>query len=359
VKRAVWLTIALLATFTAASATADARVYYRKAFWGPLTVNGVSQFPVYNTLGVGIYQMDLYWAATAPERPGDPTNPKDPVYKWPASISYAVAQAKRYKMRVLLQVIQTPSWANGGKPTNWVPTRNSDLANFVTAASRRYPSVHLWMIWGEPDRSANFEPLVPAAPNATKLTPAQAAAPHKYAQMLDASYGALKKLSRRNFVIGGNTTFGDIPTRLWVENMRLPNKKPPRMDLYGHNPFSTRAPNLNNPPSPDGAYDFSDLARLEQLVNKNLAPRGHQLKLFLSEWSVPTAPNTVFDYYTSPAVQAQWITDAWHIVRSSPFISALGWINLSDDPTEGEYEGLLYANGQPKPGYYAFAKGLR
>ena len=44
--------------------------------------------------------------------------------------------------------------------------------------------------------------------------------------------------------------------------MRLPDGRPPRLDLYGHNPFSIRAPNLANPPSPGQQIDFSDLARL-------------------------------------------------------------------------------------------------
>ena len=54
---------------------------------------------------------------------------------------------------------------------------------------------------------------------------------------------------------------------------------------------------------------------------------------------------------------AQWIADAWQIVRNSRFIYALGWIHLTDDPPGGTNGGLFYANGQPKPGYYAFKAG--
>ena len=126
--------------------------------------------------------------------------------------------------------------------------------------------------------------------------------------------------------MGTAYTTGDISPEQWIENMRLPNGQPPRMDMYGHNPFTWRAaPNLSNPPSPDGEVDFSDLGRLEALVNSNLALPGQQIKLFLSEWTIPTAPNDdEFNYYVSPSVQAQWITDALQIVRSSPWIYALG-----------------------------------
>src|SRR4051795_3628333 len=70
--------------------------------------------------------------------------------------------------------------------------------NFLTAASRRYPSVRRWMIWGEPTRVDRFQP---GAGN----RPASARA---YAPILDAAYVGLKRASRRNIVIGGMTWTG-------------------------------------------------------------------------------------------------------------------------------------------------------
>ena len=99
------------------------------------------------------------------------------------------------------------------------------------------------MIWGEPDRAANLALDLRVRARTRRLTPAEARAPHVYARMLDASYAALKRVSGRNLVIGGDTfTWGDIPVRLWIENLRLPNGRPPRMDFYGHNPFSYATP---------------------------------------------------------------------------------------------------------------------
>jgi len=332
----------------------------QKAIWGPVTVAGKSEFPVYHALGVGIFEMDLNWADIAPAQPRNPTDPSDPAYRWPADVSYAIAQAAHFHMRVMLQVIGAPSWANGGRAWNYPPTPVSAFAQFVSAAARRYPAVHLWMIWGEPDRTANFALDVHVRAQARRLSPSEARAPHVYAQILDASYAALKGVSERNLVIGGDTyTWGDIPVRLWIENLRLPNGRPPRIDLYGHNPFGYRDPNLANPPSPGGAFDFSDLGRLSRLVDRYLAPPGHVIKLFLSEWTIPTSPlDDEFNFYVTPAVQARWIRDAWRIVRSSPFIYALGWIHLEDDPPgHGSSGGLIGYRGHPKPGYYAFKNG--
>jgi hypothetical protein len=284
--------------------------------WSPATHDGVSLFPTYENLGVKIYEDDLHWDSIALRRPRNSRNPNDPAYTWPVEVTRAVAEAGRYHIQVALQIVGSPPWANGGKPWNWAPRNPQDYASFAIVASKRYPSVHLWMIWGEPSRSHNFEPLDPAKPFA-KLNVHQRSAPHRYARILDAAYGALKSVSQSNLVIGGMTyTTGDISTQQWIENLRLPDGRPPRLDLYEHNPFSFRAPNLANPPSPGQQIDFSDLMRLSKLVDRYLGRPGNpQPKLFISEWTVPTAADLEFDFYVEPLVQAQWITDGLRIAR--------------------------------------------
>jgi hypothetical protein len=338
----------LAAAFVAPPAQA-----FEKAIWGPGFRNGVSLFPIYHQLGATIYEDDLRWNQVAPERPLHPTNPAAVAYHWPIEVSRAIAQARRYHMRVMLQIIGAPAWANGGEPWNWAPRRADDFAAFAAAAARRYPNVHLWMIWGEPNHAIDFQPLTPALPGAT-LDAAQQVAPHTYARLLDAAYGALKRASRQNLVIGGCTySIGDIDTLQWIENLRLPDGRPPRMDLYAHNPFGFRAPNFSNPPSPSGLVDFSDLQRLTRWIDEYLHPG---LRLFLSEWTIPTGVDTQFNFYVDPSIQAQWISDGLRLARSDRRIYALGWINLYDDPPES-YGGLIDTRGRHKPGFAAFANG--
>lgn len=328
-----------------------------KAIWGPSVHEGRSLFPTYRELGVRIYEEKLPWYVVAPTRPRHPLDPDDPAYVWPTEVTQAVAEAKRCHMQVALQIIGAPHWANGGKPLNWAPIHAADYANFAVAAAKRYPSVHLWMIWGEPSRSQDFEPLYPAKPFA-KLNTRQKIAPHLYARILDAAYGALKSISRSNLVIGGMTySGGEISTQQWIENVRLPDGKPPRLDMYGHNPFSIRAPNLSNPPSPDQGVDFSDLGRLSKLVDHYLGRPGNpDPTLFISEWTVPTKIDLEFNFYVEPLVQAQWITDGLRLAQSLPSIYAVGWIHLYDEPPTS-YGGLLETDGAEKPGYAAFKAG--
>jgi hypothetical protein len=321
-------------------------------------VRHASRFPIYRDLGMKIYEDRLNWATIAPSKPRQPTNPRDPAYHWPAEVTAAVREAGRYHMKVALQLMTAPGWANGGKAPNWAPTNPDDFAHFATAAARRYPSARLWMIWGEPTRTPAFNPLPAGVARFAHLTAQQAEGPHRYARMLDAAYGALKRVSPRNVVIGGMTyTTGEISTQQWIENLRLPNGRPPRLDLYGHNPFSFREPNFGNPPSPEQAIDFSDLPRLEQLVARYLGrPGNRRPKLFISEWTVPTNIDFEFDFYVEPLVQARWIAAALKLAASWPLLYDVGWIHLYDEPGVSS-GGLLYADGAKKPGYFAWKRG--
>jgi len=57
-----------------------------------------------------------------------------------------VREAAKYHMRVSLQLISAPPWANGGHEANYAPLHVSDFNAFALAAARRYPGVRLWMI---------------------------------------------------------------------------------------------------------------------------------------------------------------------------------------------------------------------
>ncbi len=349
--RVAWMAATLTAVL-AALAPAGASAF-QKAVWGPLTHAGVNQFPLYRSLGVKIYETELDWNTVALYSPLHPTSPSDLAYVWPAMLGKEVAAAKRYGMRVLIQVGNAPAWANGGhRGMGWAPEDPLDYAEFIKAAAREYPSVHMWMIWGEPNRKDDFRPEAPAKYTQTKLTAAQKRAPHLYARLLNDAYGVLKGMNRRNVVIGGNTyTAGLIDPQQWLANLVLPNGRRPRMDMYGHNPFSYTVPVFGAAPSGYGEVQFSDLPRLESWTKTYL---GHRLPLFLSEFCVPTAVDRTFNFYISPpAVAARWVKDALVTARHAGYIAALGWVNIHDDLPVNSC-GLIQQNGKRKPDFYAF-----
>jgi len=215
--------------------------------------------------------------------PEDSRDPRDAAYRWPAEVDDAIREARRHRMKVLFMLTNAPAWANGARTPEYAPDRPSDFADFARAASRRYPEVLHWMIWGEPSRSNNFKPFV-KQPLGTPITAAQKRAPRRYARLLDAAYGQLKAQRRTNLVIGGNTyVTGEVRPGAWMRAMTLPDGRRPRIDLYGHNPFSFRNPSLRNPPSGQGLVDFSDLGRFGRDVQRVLGgPRRKRVRLFLS-----------------------------------------------------------------------------
>ena len=358
--------VAALALETTGSATAAPS--RKKAIWGPVERDGVSQFPIYRDLGAGIYETTLNWRDTASSRPGKPTDPSDPAYHWPAELDQAVNGARAAKIKVTLLVYGTPGWANGGRDQSWAPDKPDDYARFIKAAARRYPSVHLWMVWGEPTRGGSFNPLVPEQrPVTGKLKPLnkeQRRGPRIYARMLDASYKALKRVSRKNLVIGGNTyTSGEISPQSWIRYMRLPNGKPPRMDLYGHNPFTFRSPDLRKPLLGPGFIDLNDLDTLVGLLDRyQRQPKGRKLRVFVSELFWPTDhPNSEFNFYVTQRVAAKFLTKTLRLARKWSRIYTIGWFSLYDDPPDGTgtevNRGLLTFKGKKKPAYKAFKRG--
>jgi hypothetical protein len=322
-----------------------------KLIWGPVVLpNGQSAFPTYRQLGVDVFQMDLDWAQTSPTRPADPQNPNDPAYHWPADVDQAVQAAGQNGVRILLLVKDSPPWANGNRAAVWAPNDPADYANFLIAAARHYSTVHYWMVWGEPnrDQQPDFQPMPVNSP----------VGPRRYAILLNAGYHALKQVSRSNLVIGGDTwSFGTVQPADFVKWMRLPNGQPPPLDYYGHNPFGRRFPNLKEKPYVKGGRDINDIDTLESQL-KNTYHR--QVKLWLSEFTISSVhSNYAFDFHTSLKGQARWLTAAFRLANSVPYVVGMGWFNLLDSPETGPVSqqltsGLLTWTLKRKPSYYAY-----
>jgi len=339
--------------------TASARV--TKAIWGPVEMpNGSSAFRLYKDLGVDVFQIQVQWNRVAERRPNNPTNPRDPAYEWPSTVDRAVRAGRREGIDVALLVKGSPSWANGGRSPAFAPS-NKAYANFLTAASRRYRSVRRWMVWGEPNRAANFQPL----PEGSRSR----VGPRRYATLLRAAYRALKRRSRRNIVIGGLTSsFGDIMPRPFLRFMRLPNGKPPPLDWYGHNGFANRFPRLRNSllPGPGirGFRDISDSDTFAREIHNTYKGAYRRFrrkgpKIWVSEYTVSSdQPNRAFPYAVSRKQQARWLKAAFGIARK-PYIAGLGWFNLLDDPVTIPSHlttGLMTYEGKRKPAYRAYKR---
>ena len=330
----------------------------KKAAWGLTEHNGESLFPHYRDLGVGIFETQARWDLIAPRRPKKPTDWRDPAYVWPEYLEDILSEAERHGMVVMVQVIGAPKWANGGRKWTYPPERARDYGDFIGAIAERYPSVRHWMVWGEANSRRAFGAVVDAPmTDKTHLTPRQARAPRMYAEILDAAYESFKRVDRRNLVIGGNTYLSSghpvVRPFQWIRYLRLPNGERPRMDMWGHNPYSFRKPFLPNPRSPKGRVDFSDLDDLAAELDRTFP--GPPMQLFLSEFGVPTGLDKDLQFEVDTDTAVNWVEAAFEIVRDWDRIYTLGWSVPVDTPRNPQ--GLLDSDLRPKPTYDAFKEG--
>ena len=143
-------------------AVSPGAVTLKKSMWGPATLGGGSQFPIYADLGVG-HLAGQPRLGPGSARGGPRTPPIPPIRRtaWPPALDAAIADAARPRDHGLAARDGHAVVGQRRPPPRWAPTSPRDYADFLAAASRRYPAVRHWMIWGEPTKSSNFEPLAP------------------------------------------------------------------------------------------------------------------------------------------------------------------------------------------------------
>lgn len=352
--RVLALVPAILATLALA---APAQAAMLKSIWGPVELpksspfcpaSACSAFPVYRQLGVDVYQFQVHWDEVAPQRPAHPRDPADPAYDW-GPVAAVVEATVQSGIRPAALVQRTPAWASGKRKPIWAPKKPSDFADFVYAASKRFPDVHMWMIWGEPSRRENFLPMKKGL----------SLGPRIYAQLVERSYVALKKADPRDLVIGGMTlNGGTVKPPDFIRMMKLPNGRPPRMDLWGHNPFDARFPQLSDKPL--GRYrGFNDIDTLRgEIATAYRAAKLKVPRLWLSEWTIVSdRPLDLFSgFFVSRKEQAIRLKAAYEIAARTSYVAGLGWFTLLDQALSegGAAWGLMDENGVPKPAFEAY-----
>jgi hypothetical protein len=194
---AVSAATSLVAAAASAQSSPTRKVLHRpsKCLSAAPTHDGRSIVPELRRLGVRVWSSGISWASIAPTRPQDPTNPDDPAYRWPVGLDQTLTATRRAGIEPVLYVNGFPSWSNGGRDSTWAPNDPKDYGDFMAAAVRRYPQVRRWVAFSEPTHYVNFNPQGDHGRRA----------PHVYARLLDAAYGAMHAARRDVVVIGGRT----------------------------------------------------------------------------------------------------------------------------------------------------------
>jgi hypothetical protein len=321
------------------------------------------------------------WASIAPSNrpPGfDARDPADPAYSWGA-LDAAVRDATAGGLRVMILVTGAPQWAEGASrpgfrrapPGTWKPSPGK-LADFGHAIAVRYsgsfgtlPRVRYWQLWAEPNLSIYLTP---------QWVHHRAATPKHYRSMLNAFYGAVKGVSRRDVVItGGTAPYGDPaggdrmrPVRFWRGVLCLRGEKlrparcknPAHFDVIAHNPINVGPPkrhavNRNDASTPD-------LGRIERVVRKarhtsRVRPRGPKPFWATEIWwdSKPPDPHGIPE-----RTHARWLEQALYLLWRQGARTAV-WFQIRDQARLPDFAstyqtGLFLRSGKPKLAYRAF-----
>src|SRR5581483_6499435 len=219
-------------------------------------------------LGVEVVRYTIRWNEVAPAQPADPADPSDPAYDWttPDQILNAL---HGHHLDVLVQLLDTPSWANGGEGPNVPPRTSAAFGAFATAVAHRYPWVRKWLVWNEPNQTRWLRPASPALYTTRLLNPA---------------YAAIHRAIAGAEVAGGGTAPragpGGVSPVAWLRGLRAAGA---RLDAYAHNPYPLD-PRHETPTSGGcgrcSTITMATIGRLVSLVDRSF-PRA---RIWLTEY---------------------------------------------------------------------------
>lgn len=289
-------------------------------------------------IGVKVVRYTLTWNEIAPTRPAQPTDPADPGYDW-SSADTVLDGLRARGIDVVLQLRGTPKWANGGRPSNYMPTSSSTFRAFATAAATHYRWVRKWLIWNEPNQ---LRWLQPANPRLYTL------------RLLNPGYAAIHAVIAGAKVAGGGTaprgsTGGSSPVAFLL-GMHAAHA---RLDAYAQNPYPLD-PRHESPVS-GGCTHCSTItmATIDKLV-RLVAVNFPRARIWLSEYGYQSnPPDRVLG--VSLANQARYISEGDYVAYKTPRVDLLIHFLYQDEPNLARFQsGLVTLSGRAKPALAAF-----
>jgi hypothetical protein len=295
--------------------------------WGPGTLD--QRLTELHGLGVDVTRYTLDWRAVEPKRG---------VYDW-SEADAVLNGLHTHGIAPVVTLWGTPSWANGGRGPNVVPSSKWTFAAFARAAAERYHFVHLWTIWNEPNQRMW---LLPASPRV-------------YTQMLlNPAYGAIHNVERGEQVAGGVTAprgnTGGVSPLAWVSGMRAAHA---HLDAYAHNPYPL-SPSETPVSGGCGHCMTVTMATMNRLLTAVRRAFGTRVRVWLTEYGYQTNPP---DRYVGVpyAKQAKYVSEAALRAHQLPRVDILIHYLVQDEPNTARWQSGLYTTrGRAKPSLEAF-----
>lgn len=310
-------------------------------------------FRTLQDLGAQVLRMNLYWNQVARSRPADPTNPDDPAYDW-SKWDEALGRADQFGIEVILSIIATPGWANGGKAVQYAPNDFGDLEAFAEAAGKRFPQVTKWLAWNEPN-APNF-----LKPQSVKRSGGWAfVSPEIYADICEAIVNGVNAAKASNTIACG------------VLNPRGKLEANGRRDSVAPILFLQRFAAAGAPAEAIAVHPYSSTPRwgptkkiksnsqivlgtIGQFISAVDRAYGKATRIWVTEYGYQTNPPDKL-FGVTWKTQAKWLTQAFKIMRKNPRIDiALNFQILDDSQLGGWQSGVMTNSAKKKPSYAAF-----
>jgi hypothetical protein len=325
-------------------------------------------FPVFRSLHANVIRLNLHWALVAKRKPINPLDPNDSAYDW-SLYDRAALFANKYGLQLLLSVIDTPGWANGGAGKNHAPANFNDLRSFALAAATRYsgtwraqgggrlPAVHLWAAWNEPNNPVFLLPQYQYVHGKWVIQSAI-----NYARICEAVYSGVHaarvpgdKVACGLTAPRGNNNPGQprasVAPLTFLNAVHASGLR--QFDAWAHHPYAV-SPAETPLTKPNSATAIT-LGNIQVLINQVTKYYGNK-PIWITEYGWQTNPPDKF-FGVSWAKQATYLTQAFSVARTNPRIQMMLWFLLQDEPNlSGWQSGLETDKGQKKPAFLAFQR---
>jgi hypothetical protein len=340
-----WVTLfalpcAVAACVAAGSVQASSGVRYgiQDDAWlesGPGTLD--QRLATFKGLGVPLVRFTIRWNQVARRRPKNPTSPRDRAYDWRRA-DRVLLGLRRHKLTPVVTLVGTPSWANRGKSPAFAPPLPRDFRRFARAAAARYPWVHYWLIWNEPNKRLWLRPTKPKIYVQHLLNPGY-----------EGIHAVLKDAQVAGGVTGPRGGQGGVSPVAWVRGMAAAHAK---LDAYAHHPYPLSP---SETPSSGGcrscpSITMATLRKLLTLVNRYFGPK----PVWLTEYGYQSKPPDTF--LGVPLKKQAGLLNlaamrAWRLPRVTMLIQYL----YRDERQLSRFQtGLVFANDRPKPSLQGF-----
>ncbi len=299
--------------------------------WGISSSDFAPTGQAISDIGAGWVRLEFRWNEAEPSKGSYDTNII-------ARYDRAIDTARAAGAKVLVFVNGSPRWASGSRVPMTKPQNPADYANFMHFVATRYAGrVSAWEVWNE-ENTSRFWSSGPS--------------PSAYVPLLKAAYPAVKAADPGAVVVFGGLSQNDYS---YVEGAYAAGAKG-YFDVMAVHPYPG--------PNPPEAV-WSSNGRIAPMafsgfreVRSSMLARGDDKPIWLTEfgWSTTTTES----WGVTPSQQADYLTRAYRLLESYPYVTIAYWYNLRNNFWDNDADtwetqlGLMRTDFVHKPSYEAF-----